>query len=352
VQCMKDEERYNLWSQFLKVYKEYFVTDEEIWFKKFEELKTFIGDNQRTPLSSPKNPVELQLGRWLSSQQKNYKNKTDRMKVESRYNLWTRFIEDYKEYFVTRDEIWVQKFEKLKLFMDTNKQKPSSTSKKNDEKQLSEWLSGQQKNYKTKTDGMKDETRYNLWTQFLEDYKEYFVSDEEIWHQRLEELKAFIDDNKRRPLPSSKYSDEKQIGSWLSAQQSTYKKKTKGMKDTTRYNILSKFLEDYKEYFVSHVELWFQMFERCKTFMCANKRRPSPFSKNIEEKQLGSWLHHQIHNYKNNTAAMKDITRYNIWTQFLEEYKVYFNDNPTITPKKKKSTNLSSQNLSFFECSK
>jgi hypothetical protein len=150
------------------------------------------------------------------------------------------------------------------------------------------------------------------------------VSDQELWFQNFEALKMFINDNKRRPSPYSKTQEEKQIGQWLSSQVTNYKKKFKGMKYESRYNIWTQFLEEYKEYFVSDEEVWFERFETCKMFMCANKRRPSPYSKINEEKQMGSWLHHQIHNYKTKTGGMKDESRYNLWTQFLEDHKEYF----------------------------
>ena len=304
-QGLKNETRYNLWTQFLENYKEYFVSDKEVWFQNFEELKMFININKRKPLVSIKNSEETQLGRWVCSQQKNYKTKTDGMKNESRYNLWTQFLEEYKEHFVSTDEIWYQMFEELKMFIDVNKQKPLTTSKNIVEKQLSQWISTQQQNYKTKTDGMKNESRYNLWSQFLEDYNEYFVSTEEIWFQSFEELKLFIVTNKRRPTAMSKNPEEAQIGRWVQFNQINYKKKTKGMKDESRYNLWTQFLEDYKEYVISDEELWFQNFEECKIFITMNKTRPLPISKNPKEKPIGSWLHHQQHNYKYKTGGMK-----------------------------------------------
>jgi len=321
VQSMKDGEQYNLWTQFLEDYKEYFISDDEKWFQKFEELKTFIDANNRTPSSSPKTPAELQIGRWLITQKKHYNNKTEGMKVNSRYNLWSQFLENNKKYFVSNDEIWFQNFEALKMFIIDNQRRPQNTLNNSDEKQLSEWISTQQQNYKQKTDGMKDNTRYNIWTQFLEDYKEYFVSDQELWFQKFEELKTFIDANNRTPSSSSKTPAELQIGRWLITQKKHYNNKTEGMKVNSRYNIWTQFLEEYKEYFVSDEEVWFERFETCKMFMCANKRRPSPYSKINEEKQMGSWLHHQIHNYKTKTRKMKDESRYNLWTQFLEDHK-------------------------------
>ena len=58
-----------------------------------------------------------------------------------------------------------------------------------EEKCLGSWLSNQQHHYKKNNSGMKDKIRYDIWTHFLEDYKEYFITDDDIWIQKFEELK-------------------------------------------------------------------------------------------------------------------------------------------------------------------
>jgi hypothetical protein len=320
---MKYETRYKLWTQFLEDYNEYISTNDELWFQNFEELKTFIDTNKRKP--SGKIQRESQLNKWLSHQQENYTNKMHSMKDNAQYELWSQFLEDYKEYFVTNVDIWSQKFEELKMFISTNKRAPLTTPKKTDETHLGCWVSCQQRNYKNKTDGMKDDVRYNLWTQFLEDYKEYFISDDELWIQNLEELKMFIDTTRRNPTHHSNIKEEKYLGKWLSHQVTNYKYKTGGMKYEMRYNLWSQFLEDYKEYFVSNEEVWFQSFEKLKSFIDINKTRPSPTSNNPTETQIGRWVHFNQTTYKKKTKGMKDKERYELWTQFLEEYKEYFN---------------------------
>ena len=65
---------------------------------------------------------------------------------------------------------------------------------------------------------MKDETQHNLWTKFLEEYNEYFIPDDEKWFQKFEELKSFIDTNKKRPSSTSKNIDEKKLGVFRSRQ--------------------------------------------------------------------------------------------------------------------------------------
>jgi superfamily II DNA or RNA helicase len=321
---MNDGDRYNLWTQFLENYNEYFVTIDELWLKNIDNCKSFIQINKKIPNQTAKNVDEKYLGHWLSNQQKDYKQKAHRMKDQSRYNEWVQFVEKYKEYFVPDEEIWLKNLDSCKSFIQINKKIPCPTAKNVDEKYLGRWKSTQQKDYKKKAHGMKDNSRYNLWSQFLEEYKEYFVPDEEIWFQNFEELKTFIDSNKRTPLKRANNPEEKQLGTWLAAQKQKYKNKIDGMKDKKRYNLWSQFLEDYKEYFVTIDEIWFQRFEELKTFIDANNRKPT-HSTSPQEKLLCQWLSHQVTNYKNKKHSMKDESKYNLWTQFLEEHKEYFN---------------------------
>ena len=248
------------------------------------------------------------------------KRNTDRvepLRRENRFNVKVHTNPDVKVFWnlssdidLSRDicsciidcevvDMWPQRFEELKVFIDENERRPLTTSKTPEEKSTGSWLHHQQHNYKYKTDGMKDEARYALWTQFLEEYNEYFVSAEEIWLQKFEELKSFIGINKRRPSTHTKTTVETQLGRLLSGNQKNYKNKTVGMKNEKRYNLWSQFLEDYKEYFISPDELWFQNFKDLRLFIDANKSRPCHYSKNPEEKQLGSWVCNQLHYYKN-----------------------------------------------------
>ncbi len=72
--------------------------------------------------------------------------------------------------------------------------------------------------------------------QFLEEYKEYFKSYDEIWYEKFDELKEFIDENKKRPYEKLKNNEEKQLGKWVSTQTQNYKNKKESMKDEIKYN--------------------------------------------------------------------------------------------------------------------
>ena len=311
----------------------------DMWDTHFENLKKFMDENERRPLQNSKIPEEKKLGQWLSNQIKNYKNKKESMKNKIHYNLWSKFLEKYKKYFKDLDEKWNENFENIKQFMDENNKRPIQKSKEKEEKFLGTWLTTQKKNYKNKNNSMNDKERYDLWTVFLKEYKKYVNNFDDIWNEKFENLKKFINDNKRAPIQKPKnlkektYQQEKLLGSWLSNQQQYYKNKNNSMNDKEKYDLWTVFLKEYKKYVNNFDDIWNEKFENLKKFIDKNKKRPLDRSKITEEKQLSKWLSHQKQNYKNKKMVEE---RYNLWTEFLEQYKHYF-DNDTSSESKSSS---------------
>ena len=106
------------------------------------------------------------------------------MSNEQIYNQWTNFINDpnYIKYFQSNEEIWLELFEQVKLYINKNNKRPSISNKDIKIKQLGSWISDQQKNYKKKKKIMSNEQIYNQWTKFINDpnYIKYFQSNNNI----------------------------------------------------------------------------------------------------------------------------------------------------------------------------
>jgi len=170
---MKNGEIKNLWKDFLEEYKEY-LSKTEIWINKLEEVKKYINENNKRLSKHDKNQEIKILGKWLSHQQQNYKKNEKSMKNEEIKNLWKDFLEKYQEYFLSNEEIWKNKLEEVKNYINENNKRPSTHDKNNDIKILGHWISNQQQKYKNNKDVMKNEEIRNLWKDFLEEYQEYF----------------------------------------------------------------------------------------------------------------------------------------------------------------------------------
>ncbi len=178
---MKNSEIYNKWTKFItsEKYKKYFLSNEDEWLNNLDNLKKYIDNNNKTPSQIAKNKDHANIGQWLSRQKINYKSKEQIMKDSEIYNKWSDFItsEKYKKYFLSNEDEWLNNLDNVKIYIDTNNKRPSSSDKNKEIKILSKWISHQITNYKSKGKIMKNHLEiYNQWTKFINDpiYKNYF----------------------------------------------------------------------------------------------------------------------------------------------------------------------------------
>ncbi len=321
---MSNLEIYNEWSKFIEEYKEYVFSNEEGWINKLNKVKEYIDVNNKRPSQQDKDKNIKVLGGWISNQQKKYKTKKEIMSEPHIYSEWTHFIEKYKEYFLSNVEYWQQNLESVKEYIDQNNKRPSSGDKNKDIKILSKWIQHQQENYKIKKEIMSNPMIYSEWTQFMEKYKEYFLSNEELWYQNLNKVSEYIDINNKRPSSSDKNKDIKTLGSWINNQQNNYKIKIKIMAEPHIYNKWTEFIEEYKEYVFSNEEGWNNNLNKVKEYINTNNKRPSQHDKNENIKVLGNWISCQLKNYKTKIQIMTNIQIYEEWSKFIEKYKEYF----------------------------
>ena len=255
---MSDDSIRKLWEDFINDdnYKEYLLSNEEVWKLNLEWVKKYIDENKKRPSEHDKNKEVKKHGAWIGNQLSNYQRKNKSMSDDSIRKLWEDFINDdnYKEYFISNEEEWKLNLEWVKNYINENNKKPSSTDK-NDEnvKTYGTWISQQKCNYKKKEKIMSNETIRKLWEDFINDdnYKEYFISNEEVWKLKLEWVKKYINENKKRPSTTDKNKNIKTYGTWITSQLQRYPKKKEIMSNETIRKLWEDFINDdkYKEYF-------------------------------------------------------------------------------------------------------
>ena len=89
------------------------------------------------------------------------------------------------------------------------------------------------------------------------------------------------------------------------------------MKNLEIYNKWSKFIEKYKEYFISNEEEWNNNLNKVKEYIDVNNKRPAGCDKNENIKVLGSWIGTQLKNYKTKTFCMANLEIYNEWSKYF-----------------------------------
>ena len=335
---MKNKEIYNIWTEFTNdsKYKQYFISNEECWNESLSQVKKYIDENSKTPSQHDKDKNIKQLGYWIINQKTKYKNKKQIMCNQEICNKWTEFLNDpkYKQYLMSYQEIWNKLFNEVKNYIDKYNKRPSSSDKDKNIKQLGSWISHQQKNYEKKERIMKNKEIYDIWTDFINDnkYKEYFMSNEETWIKKTEEIKEYMNKNNKRPSQNDKDKKIKNLGKWISDQQINYKNKENIMKNEEIYNTWTKIINDskYKKYLMTYQEMWNESLNEVKKYIDENNKRPSSEdNKNKNIRQLGNWILDQQKSYKKKENIMKNEEIYNKWTEFINDpkYKQYLMSN-------------------------
>jgi hypothetical protein len=71
----KNEENKKKFNEFLQKYKEFFKTNEEIWFNNLKEVEEYILNNYKLPPYNSKDKNIIKISNWINTQKKTYKNK-------------------------------------------------------------------------------------------------------------------------------------------------------------------------------------------------------------------------------------------------------------------------------------
>jgi len=334
-EIMKNENIVKSWESFVTddKYSMYFEDNDTLWYKTLEKVKMYMDTNDKRPSKHDKDTDTKQLGSWIGDQKKHYKTKKYIMSNNDIVKSWASFVTDdkYSIYFEDNDTLWYISLDKVKLYIDTNKKRPSHGSKDTDTKQLGTWIRRQLTNYKTKKYSMKNENIVKSWESFVTDdkYSEYFEDNDTLWYKTLDKVMVYIDTNKKRPSNGSKDTDTKQLGSWISNQLNNYKTKKYIMEDENIRKSWESFVTDdkYSMYFEDNDTLWYKTLDKVKMYIDVNDKRPPDSSKDTDTKQLGKWISHQLTNYKtkkNRILKNEDVRK--SWESFVtdDKYSMYF----------------------------
>lgn len=310
---MKSNEIYCKWNDFIKTYKRYFNSNEELWIVTLTNLREYINEHKKRPTKNSDNNAKI-LSQWISDQQNNAETRTKIMKSDKIFNIWNEFIELYKEYFKSNKEQWEETFEKTKQYIYVNKCRPSTNDNNEHVRFMGRWICAQQLNYDDKIFNMKSEEIYNKWTKFIEQNKQYFISDVEHWYEMFDKIKFFIEKNNRKPTPT----DDKQLCKWLYRQKENIKNKKDCMKNDKIFNTWNNFIKEKNKYIMNNNEKWQFILNEVKDYLNENNKRPPAKS------QLGGWIEHQQSNYKKNVKIMKSTKIRDEWEKFIKENCEHF----------------------------
>jgi len=219
----------------------------DTWYETLERVKDYIQINNKIPSTNDKNKDIKRIGIWLSHQKTNYKKELHIMKNPEIKKAFEDFMNEYRDYFKSNKEIWYCNLNNVKKYIQTYNKIPSTHDKNPDIKTLGKWLSYQKTNYNKELHIMKNSEIKKAFEDFMNEYGDYFKSNEEIWYCNLNNVKQYIQINNKRPSEEDKNPDIKRIGKWLSNQKKNYKKE----KDIMKNPEIRKEFEDFMNEFLN-----------------------------------------------------------------------------------------------------
>ena len=289
---------------------------EEIWKHKLDKVKEYIDENGKRPSGSDKNNNIKTIGRWIETQNTNYPNK-NLMKNYYIREKWEEFLKEYSEYFLSNEDKWINNLIQVKEYIIEFNKRPSSTDRNKEVKKIGEWILTQKINYPDKCI-MKNDNVKKLWEEFVKEYSEYFLSNEEIWINNLTQVKEYIIEYNKRPSSFDKNNNIKFLGNWLITQKSNYPDKY-SMKNEDIKKQWEEFIKEYEEYFISKEEIWIHKLDKLKEYVINHNKLPSKHDKNKEIKVLGYWIYTQKAKYPDKQIMKNEDIRKQ-WEEFIKEY--------------------------------
>ncbi len=230
---MKHDRVREKWEEFNRDYKKYLVPT-EVWNCKLVALKSFIDKNNKLP------PKNCELYNWIKTQQKNNRNK--RLKEEYKA-LWNDFVREYNKYFQTKDFLWFNLLDKVKLFINENNNFPSPYHKNKSVRLLGKWLEKQHVNYNKQVYLLRNVTIKETWERFKE---EYYTPDK-YWKNALNNVVHYISTYKKIPSDKSPNKNIRGLYVWMNAQYNNYHKNFGAMKNEELRELWKQFLIDHDE---------------------------------------------------------------------------------------------------------
>jgi superfamily II DNA or RNA helicase len=241
--CMKKQEFWNIWNKLLcnDNYSKALANLSQKWKNNHEKLCLYIDKNNKLPSINSNNIEESNLRKWIGTQNEKYDSRGPEYSkncMKTNHNIWktwneTISNEKYYEVFANQNDSWMINFNKLHLYINKNNKLPSAHSKNLDEKKLAKWIGTQKEKYDPRGPEYSKncmKTNHKIWKKWRDiltnpNYIELFLDFIQKWKNNYNKMCEFIDINRRRPSPNSKFLkdlNEKIIGYWMFNQIKNY----------------------------------------------------------------------------------------------------------------------------------
>lgn len=249
------------------------------------QVKTFIMLNKRLPSTESKCSREKAYGWWCCERRKNYRaNKLSQQYIDELEQIplwsWDPIDTQFQQIYAT-----------VKDWVEINRRLPAQHVEDYNENWLSIWCKTRRDDYKLgklSHERIISLEQIPFWT---------WHPKEKQFHQTYQQLKSFIEKNRRLPLKSTKDPCEKTLTSWCTHRRKEYKAGKLSQERIAHLEQLPLWSWDPFE------DQYQQMYAAIKAWIQANGRLPSQNT----NKTLYTWCSSRRKDYKANTLSQERI---------------------------------------------
>ncbi len=116
------------------------------------------------------------------------------------------------------------------------------------------------------------------------------------------------------------------MGHWIDKQLNNAKERKNIQSNNDVYKKWNEFVEEYNIYFLNNKEKWQFTLNKVKDYIEINECRPRESSNDPNIKKMAKWISHQQNNANKRTQIMKFDIQYNNWIEFVNQYKILFDE--------------------------
>ena len=292
----------NIWNEFMTENQDLFKSNDDIWMLTFHQVKDYVSQHHKLPSSENKDVAVKKLGIWVLSQKSNFKSQTNRMKNDSIKTIWHEFVQQHTKLFRDNETKWFDYLNELDEYIQKHHKLPLENDTDKNVGILGNWLSDQKYRYKKQTCIMKNEEIRNIWFRFTQKHAQYFMSNEEVWKQKLAQVEEFASQNDGKlPYLTDKDPNNKILAKWLYHQAENYKDNKQSLSDPQLRGIWEEFVCKYPcRKFLTSEQYWLQNLNKVVVYIQTYNEMP----KTTKDKQLSSWVSRQRKLYANNEEIM------------------------------------------------
>lgn len=244
------------------------------WKKNLEELKKYILDSNKRPVEKSSDIIEKKVGSFLKNQLYDYKNNQNIMKLPEIRKLWEDFVIQNNELFNEPNDIWYSKLDELNFFILHNNRLPTQGSTEDEETfKLAKWIVRNNEQVTKNEKCMKNSDIQKTWLDFKDKYDLLFNAKSDEWFDKLNNLKQFIETNRRLPIENKAKETEYRLRIWFKTQEKIYKKNTFEVDKKTAFEQI---LIEYQSFIntTSNLEIWIEKYKQFIEYIEKNNSLP------------------------------------------------------------------------------